>query len=50
MTLLLIANDSRTIGGVGFILLISNVFKKTDTNELSLSPISVVPEAMMSGL
>ena len=49
ITLLLIANDSRMVGGVGRILLFSNVFKKTDTKELSLSPISNEPDAMTSG-
>ena len=49
ITRLLIANDSRTVGGVGFILLFSNVFKKTDTKELSLFPISNEPDAIMSG-
>ena len=49
ITRLLIANDSRTVGGVGFILLFSNVFKKTDTKELSLFPISNEPEAIISG-
>ena len=49
ITRLLIANDSSTVGGVGLILLFSNVFKKTDTKELSLFPISNEPDATISG-
>ena len=49
ITRLLIANDSRTVGGVGFMLLFSNVFKKTDTKELSSFPISNEPDEIMSG-
>ena len=49
ITRLLIANDSSTVGGVGLILLFSNVFKKTDSKELSSSPISNEPDATISG-
>ena len=49
ITRLLIANDSSTVGGVGFKLSFPNVFKKTDTKELSSFPISNEPEATISG-
>ena len=50
MTLLLIANDSSTVGGVGLSFDSSELLIKTATKELSLLPISFEPEAMISGL
>ena len=50
ITLLLIANDSRTVGGLGLSLDSSDIFRNTETKELSLFPISLEPEAIISGL
>ena len=49
IALLLIANDSKMVGGVGLLFESTETFNSTDTKELSLSPTSVVPEAIISG-